>query len=79
MENCKSLKSVADLPASVTQIGERAFRDCTSLASITIPASVTQIGERAFYGCTSLLFISIPSSTVVEPGAFSEHTQVTRA
>jgi hypothetical protein len=102
MRDCTSLKSVADLPASVTQIGKNAFTDCTSLASITLPASVTQIGENAFYGCTSLASImlpesvtyigqhafdgcttlasiTIPSSTVVEPGAFSAHTQVTRA
>ncbi|KOO30517.1 surface antigen -like protein, partial [Chrysochromulina tobinii] len=102
MRDCTSLKSVADLPASVTQIGTGAFYNCTSLASITIPASVTQIGMgafyrctslasitlpesvtqiggSAFYNCTSLASITIPSSTVVEPSAFSEHTQVTRA
>jgi hypothetical protein len=79
MSNCTSLKSVADLPASVTQIGEEAFYNCTSLASITLPESVTQIGERAFVGCKSLSSITIPSSTVVEPRAFSAHTQVNRA
>ncbi|KOO27160.1 surface antigen -like protein, partial [Chrysochromulina tobinii] len=79
MGYCKSLKSVADLPASVTKIGRSAFDGCTSLASITLPASVTQIGKGAFSSCNSLSFITIPSSTVVEPGAFSKHTQVTRA
>jgi len=77
-EGCTSLASIT-LPASVTQIGERAFIGCESLASITLPASVTEIGACAFEGCTSLASISIPSSTVVEPGAFSKHTQVTRA
>jgi len=62
MRDCKSLKSVADLPASVTQIGEEAFRGCASLASITLPESVTQIGEQAFLGCTSLASITIPES-----------------
>jgi hypothetical protein len=102
MGDCKSLKSVADLPASVTQIGKWAFGGCTSLASITLPASVTQIGGYAFHGCTSLASITlpasvtqigkeafvgckslasikIPSATVVDPSAFSDHTQVTRA
>ena len=39
---------------SVTSIGEGAFSECTSLASIVIPSSVTSIGEYAFRGCTSL-------------------------
>jgi hypothetical protein len=75
---CTSLASIT-LPELVTQIDNWAFVDCTSLASITIPESVTQIGKEAFDGCTSLASITIPSSTVVEPGAFSEHTQVIRA
>ena len=35
-------------------IGDWAFRDCSSLTSITIPNSVTSIGCKAFYGCSSL-------------------------
>jgi hypothetical protein len=77
-QSCTTLVSIT-LPASVTRIGEWAFYDCTSLASITLPASVTQIGEQAFLDCTSLSSITIPSSTVVERGAFSSHTHVTRA
>jgi hypothetical protein len=75
---CTSLASIT-LPASVTQIGGHAFYGCTSLASITLPESVAQIGGSAFANCKSLASITIPSSTVVERGAFSAHTQVTRA
>ena len=39
------------IPNSVTTIGEWAFSNCTSLASVNIPNSVTTIGNRAFYYC----------------------------
>ena len=50
------------IPNSVTSIGEYAFRDCTSLTSITIPDSVTSIGNSAFSFCDSLTSIAIPDS-----------------
>ncbi len=46
----------------VTNIGESAFYNCSSLTSITIPNSVTSIGKSAFYGCRSLTSIVIPNS-----------------
>ena len=46
----------------VTSIGSWAFRDCTSLTSVTIGNSVTSIGEVAFYGCSRLPSITIPDS-----------------
>ena len=46
----------------VTNIGNRAFGYCYSLASITIPNSVTSIDSEAFYYCYSLASITIPSS-----------------
>ena len=46
----------------VTSIGDRAFRECTNLTSVTIPDSVTSIGDRAFSYCTSLTSVTIPDS-----------------
>ncbi|MCM1392884.1 MAG: leucine-rich repeat domain-containing protein, partial [Ruminococcus sp.] len=47
---------------SVTEIGEEAFEDCTSLTSITIPDGVTKIVLGAFCGCKLLTSIIIPDS-----------------
>ena len=46
----------------VTSIGYHAFRECTSLTSVTIPNSVTSIHNYAFSGCCSLSSITIPNS-----------------
>ena len=47
---------------SVTSIGDDAFKDCSSLKSVTIPNSVTSIGYRAFANCEILASVTIPNS-----------------
>ena len=47
---------------AVTEIGEKAFENCSSVTSITIPDTIKSIGNRAFYGCSGLTEIHIPSS-----------------
>ena len=47
------------IPDGVTNIGDEAFYDCSSLTSITIPDSVTSIGRYAFEGCDSLTSVTI--------------------
>jgi hypothetical protein len=42
------------IPNSVTNIGEFAFADCSSLSSVTIGSSVSSIGFFAFYHSSSL-------------------------
>ena len=46
----------------VTNIGYRAFYDCSSLKSVTIGNSVTSIGTEAFACCRSLTSVEIPNS-----------------
>ena len=43
----------------VTAIDAIAFRDCSSLTSISLPASITEVGEHAFAGCTALDSVDI--------------------
>lgn len=64
----QNLKKVT-LEEGVTEIGNEAFRDCSSLESVIIPSTVTRIGEHAFNGCTSILTLTIPS-TVNSIGSF---------
>ena len=59
------------LGSGITSIGNSAFYNCSSLASVTIPSSVTSIGGSVFYGCSSLASITIPSSsTSIGSGTF---------
>ena len=60
------------IPNGVTNIGDRAFSDCSVLASVTIPDSVASIGNAAFYGCSGLASVSIPDGvTNIGASAFS--------
>ena len=43
----------------VTEIGEGAFQNNTSLTEVKIPASITSIGANAFAGCKNLQAITI--------------------
>ena len=61
----------------VTEIEAYAFRNNTSVKSITIPSTVETIGEYAFAGCTSLEEIVIPASvTSIGVNAFDGCTSL---
>jgi len=66
------------IPASVTEIGEAAFENCTGLVGVTIPNSVTTIGRAAFNGCESLASVTIPASvTSISYLVFNDCTNLT--
>ncbi len=37
------------IPEGATEIGNWAFKDCSSLTSVVIPEGVTEIGSKAFW------------------------------
>lgn len=53
----------------VTTVGNYAFYNCFSLASVSIPACTT-IGSYAFYNCYHLAAVSLPACTSVGNYAF---------
>ncbi len=53
--------SYVSIPASIKQIGDNSFINCTNLKSVVIPNNVNEVGMRAFWGCSSL------KSVVVSP------------
>ena len=57
----KTFSLPPDEAAGVTSIGNFAFYNGTSLASVTLPAGVTSIGNFAFTSCTSLASITLPA------------------
>jgi hypothetical protein len=46
----------------VTNIGSKAFKDCSYLKNIIIPESVTFIRKETFYNCGSLTTLTIPAN-----------------
>ena len=66
------------IPASVTSIGDSAFRGCSGITSLTIPASVTSIGNCAFDGCSGITSLTLPDSvTAIGYSAFSGCSGIT--
>ena len=55
----------------VTAIGANAFKNCTSLVSVTLPESVKTIGKCAFENCTSMKELILPDGLLsIEKYAF---------
>ena len=62
----------------VTTIRYHAFKDCTSLTSVTIGNSVTSIGDWAFCRCEKLTSVTFPNSlTSIGSSAFEDCTSLT--
>ena len=68
-----------ELPESLTEIGETAFRQ-SGLTSITIPGDVKRIGTGAFAACENLEKVSVaPGVETIGSEAFTGCTKLTEA
>lgn len=74
-ENCKNVTTVTfDSSGSldVETIEDYAFKDCSSLKTITIPKDVSEMGSYVFYGCKNLETVTLPTTLeTIEYNAFS--------
>lgn len=65
------------LDRKVTRIFSCAFKNQTSIISVTIPEGVFSIGRFAFSGCTSLTQVNIPEGMLrIQEGAFAKCTSL---
>ena len=77
VENCDNSKIGSDgsvvIPDEyagykITEIGYKAFENCTNLKSVAIGQNVGTIKGNAFYGCTGLTSITIPGNVEIVYG-----------
>ena len=50
----------AEIPDTVTSIGERSFADCANLEKVNLSKNLKSIGNRAFVRCTKIEKINLP-------------------
>ncbi len=55
--HCSKLTGDIVLPSTLKEINSLAFRDCTSLKSITLPNSVETVSQNAFKGITDRIYL----------------------
>jgi hypothetical protein len=83
IDEYKGKATAVNIPAKiqnlpVTEIGNTAFSNNSSITSVTIPNGVTSIGSNAFDLCNQLTNITIPASvTKISANAFRFCTKLT--
>ncbi len=59
------------IPATITSLGGSAFKNCTSLTSVTIEGDIEKFNNGAtFYGCTALTSVNIENLTSLGSSMF---------
>ena len=63
--SCSSTKNgIYEIPDTVINIGDYAFRGCSGLTGIEIPNSISFIGKYSFEGCTGLKCVRLSESLI---------------
>ena len=73
-EGCSNMGDIL-LPATITDIREKAFKGCSALKQIELPQAVATIGNDAFAGCSSLDAICVLGEVpaTLGTGTFHKH------
>lgn len=76
---CDSLTSVSIYSEDIfVKIGEKSFRNCYSLETLSLPECLYQIGDGAFFGCESLKELNLPNDLeYIGDSAFGNCSQLT--
>lgn len=70
-ENCKKLETlIFSKDSALVSVDKNAFRNCSSLKTLTLPSTLKTIGEGAFEGCKALPEIDLSAITSVGKNAF---------
>lgn len=66
----KELVKTVRIEGAATNIGKRAFEECSNMTDIKMPNTITKIGSVAFSSCYALTDMSLPN-TVTELGSWA--------
>ena len=70
--NSYSAMTMADIGGCVSQIGYRAFLNCSGLTNVSISTGVTYIDSQAFERCVALTSVIIPATVItINDNAFA--------
>ena len=74
----KGVTAEISVEGILTEIGEYAFYECSSLASVSFGEGLVTIPPAAFFGCSALTELEFPSTLeTVDENAFEDCTAVT--
>lgn len=62
---CINMTELPTMPSTLTNIGQGAFAECTSLTSIVLPKHIQKVDMLAIYNCLRLKYIFVENPDIV--------------